>query len=979
LQKINKYRTLQCNAVAKQNLLVVDADPRSLRVLEVSLRKAGYSVAACSDAAGAFEMMELSQPDLILSDTRLPDMDGFAFVEEIRKREDWANVPFMFLSSDVSVESKVRGLELGVEDYLTKPIYIKEIITRVTLVLQRKKREGMGTRELSEKARFSGSLGDMGLVDLLQSIDIGKKSGVLYITSGKQRGAIYFRDGALVDAELGSKLRGDKAVYRAMVWSDGGFEIDFRPVRRQDIIKTSTQGILMEGMRRMDEWGRMLEQLPPLESVFEVNEKELLERLAEIPDEINGVLRYFDGKNSLMGVVEYATGDDIDILAAISKLYFEGIIVDTGLKASVTPPPIEEESAEPNIENDIRLSEKPAAALRAGVVPGRDDLPLPGLGVQDKPRLDGTGDVRKRLEKERHPTELAGTLDYPPLRNTPDRLSAESVTNKAVKKEERPLGSSQTKLAQQQKTTKAADDTIVEFSRREETQPVEPEKTEAKKKPAKEASQPAERQSQSEGSVTKQPGEQLSAEEDEDAEEEARKGGASVFDRETVSPPKKRPRRRRKRLRIATSTGMVSAASIPPEVIAALQARTQPGISWVPPQPAPKFDEAPAPAPSRAKNEVKPRDEKALEPAKKPSREPQRPEPLAEKKAEIPKNERVTRAGEQEVAKPVTVVRPVTMPKTEPGPFDQKTFATKTTVRPGEVTATLPPAKAAEVKAAMPPAKAAETTSTVPPARTTLLEENDEPQIPFTAGSRFLKRAAIGIAVLGVLGLGAHQAYLQLASTKPNKGKASSAEKTPAKKTQPAKAEPQSTKPVAVTENKAPDNQPQKAPDKNTEAEKKEPVAVVQGAGEKSQGAQAVPPENAAPEKGKEESGKEGAPTEEKQKAYEDLMEQATKLEKSRHRGDAVKLYEKAIDLNPAGKEALSKMAFYYLGEGKNKEAAEYAERAVVLDPSSSEAWIVLGAAKGALKDRAGSQEAYQKCAEVGAGSYVRECKRMLR
>jgi DNA-binding response OmpR family regulator len=116
--------------VAKQNLLLVDADSRSLRVLEVSLRKSGYSVAACSDATGALEMMELSQPDLIISDTRLPGTDGFQFVEEIRKRPEWSGIPFMFLSSDVSLESKVRGLELHVEDYLTKPIYTKEIITR---------------------------------------------------------------------------------------------------------------------------------------------------------------------------------------------------------------------------------------------------------------------------------------------------------------------------------------------------------------------------------------------------------------------------------------------------------------------------------------------------------------------------------------------------------------------------------------------------------------------------------------------------------------------------------------------------------------------------------------------------------------------------------------------------------------------------------------------------------------------------------
>jgi len=74
--------------VAKQNLLLVDADQRSLRVLEVSLRKAGYSVTTCADAPTAIEMIGLSRPDMIISDTRLPEVDGFQLVERLRESEE---------------------------------------------------------------------------------------------------------------------------------------------------------------------------------------------------------------------------------------------------------------------------------------------------------------------------------------------------------------------------------------------------------------------------------------------------------------------------------------------------------------------------------------------------------------------------------------------------------------------------------------------------------------------------------------------------------------------------------------------------------------------------------------------------------------------------------------------------------------------------------------------------------------------------
>ena len=160
----------------------------------------------------------------------------------------------------------------------------------------------------------------------------------MHLRSGSQAAAIYFRDGSIVDAELGT-LRAERAIYRSRVWSEGTFELDFRDVRREDVVATSTQGVLMEGMRRLDEWGRLAEQLPRLDTVFEVNADELLARLAEIPDEINAILRHFDGEQTLIDVVDRCAQDDLETLSAVSKLYFEGLIVQaepgsTGKKPS---------------------------------------------------------------------------------------------------------------------------------------------------------------------------------------------------------------------------------------------------------------------------------------------------------------------------------------------------------------------------------------------------------------------------------------------------------------------------------------------------------------------------------------------------------------------------------------------------------------------------------------------------------------------
>ena len=337
--------------MAKQHLLLVDGDAKSLRVMEVSLKKAGFSVTTAIHGKDALEKVQISPPDLVLADTKMPEMDGFELCKALKSDERFKYIPFVFLTNQKSVEFKVRGLELGGDDYLTKPIYIKEIVTRVRMILQKAEKERIEKRETT-KGGFSGSLADMGVVDLVQTFEIGRKTGTINI-QGDRVGAIYFKEGRVIDAELG-RLKGENAFYRMLNTFEGQFEVQFTPLDRPERIEVSTQGLLMEGMRRLDEWGRMLEQLPPLETVFEIDYHQLAERLSEIPDEVNGLLRLFDGKRTLSRVVEDSDFEDLAALGIISKLYFEGLIRELG---NVPQEPIQ--SGKPGIEEWLHAAAPP--------------------------------------------------------------------------------------------------------------------------------------------------------------------------------------------------------------------------------------------------------------------------------------------------------------------------------------------------------------------------------------------------------------------------------------------------------------------------------------------------------------------------------------------------------------------------------------------------------------------------------------------
>ncbi|MCX5747734.1 MAG: DUF4388 domain-containing protein [Proteobacteria bacterium] len=386
--------------MSKQSLLLVDGDTRSLRVLEVSLRKAGFSVTTAETVRDALEKLELHPPELIVSETTFPDGDGFELRRRVRATPAWGEIPFIFLTAEQAIENKIRGLELGVDDYLTKPIYIKEIITRINILLQKRQRSRFEERDHRDdrdregrrdgRTRFAGRISDMPVVDIIQTIEISRKSGVIqFIGERGKQATIYFRDGRVIDAEAGTLL-GEDAVYRLLTWNDGEFEVLFRTVRRREVIQTSSQGLLMEGMRRLDEWSRILEQLPSLTHRFEVDATELAVRIGDVPDDNNRILRLIDGRRTLLEVIDASDVGDLECVQAIARLYFEEILHDldhqvherkrdTGKHAPIednAPTPIEEVASGPvttahldEIEEEVRREAsgpRPVVSVDAG-------------------------------------------------------------------------------------------------------------------------------------------------------------------------------------------------------------------------------------------------------------------------------------------------------------------------------------------------------------------------------------------------------------------------------------------------------------------------------------------------------------------------------------------------------------------------------------------------------------------------------------
>ena len=205
--------------MANETILIVDADTKSQKVLEVSFKKAGYRVVMTDGPKRARELVQDTSPDIIISDTAFPNGgDGFDFLADLKSGKA-RNVPFIFLTEERSLPQKMRGFELGADDYLTKPIYIKEVTTRVELLLQKRAKESLTDEDIEE---LEGNLADITMIDLLQTIEEELRSGTIHLTAELQSAVIYFREGNILDAICG-KLQGEEAIYRLMLWPDGVF------------------------------------------------------------------------------------------------------------------------------------------------------------------------------------------------------------------------------------------------------------------------------------------------------------------------------------------------------------------------------------------------------------------------------------------------------------------------------------------------------------------------------------------------------------------------------------------------------------------------------------------------------------------------------------------------------------------------------------------------------------------------------------
>jgi CheY-like chemotaxis protein len=234
-------------------VLVVDDNPLVLDLVTKGLEPYCEVIAACDGADALLRAVD-DPPDLILCDYRIPGLDGRHIYEKLRSRTQTSRIPFIFMASRGDIEEKLRPLVEGVEEFIIKPFFVKDLVRASKKVIDRLHLEKL-QKGAARPGVIQGRLEEMSMLDLMQSLEMGQKSCKLTVRCGDEVCEMFFSGGQCKDARVG-RVEGEAAVYQAIRWPEGEFEIDFNKAPVRETIARTTTGLLMEALRLLDESNR---------------------------------------------------------------------------------------------------------------------------------------------------------------------------------------------------------------------------------------------------------------------------------------------------------------------------------------------------------------------------------------------------------------------------------------------------------------------------------------------------------------------------------------------------------------------------------------------------------------------------------------------------------------------------------------------------------------------------------------------------
>jgi DNA-binding response OmpR family regulator len=299
-------------------VLVVDPSDSARSVLEVALSRDGFDVWSVASGHEGLALLQKSTvtPDVVVLEADLGAEDGFSFCSALRGDARTAEVPVVLLASPEARSIAALAEVVGVDDFIHKPAFARDVAALVRIELAR----GAGGEASFETAQLLPSL-------LLRALLSTTRSGRLELAQG--HGRVAFVKGQVVEASFDG-VQGLDALVKALALTRGSYRLTLEPVTTAPRLHCTSRELVHLVFPRLAKWAEVVQRSLPLEARLAVDFGRLAQALPSLPQEVNHLVRLFDGRRTVEQVLIDSQFEERLTLEVTNRLYLMGVVMASG-------------------------------------------------------------------------------------------------------------------------------------------------------------------------------------------------------------------------------------------------------------------------------------------------------------------------------------------------------------------------------------------------------------------------------------------------------------------------------------------------------------------------------------------------------------------------------------------------------------------------------------------------------------------------
>jgi hypothetical protein len=297
--------------------LLVDSDLKGLESLVYGFQGASWRSAACAAPETAAFLIKASAAEIAVIAARPPYDKTLTLLRQLRASEETRTLPLLVLGP---ASLRPSALDCGTIDFLPTPVFVRDVIAASRILVSL---NSHATHAQGHEASVDGTLADFGFFSLIRVMCALPRSGVLHIERAKHRGEIFFSDGEIAGAQVGS-LQGPPAIHHLLLWEDAKIELRLRAVTRRTQFHQKLDQVMDEAERFVRDYTHAIQGIGPASSVYGKNDEKLAQ--AAVPSEVTPVLRLCDGRRTLTDIIDESPFRVFDTVRILTRLADLGVL-----------------------------------------------------------------------------------------------------------------------------------------------------------------------------------------------------------------------------------------------------------------------------------------------------------------------------------------------------------------------------------------------------------------------------------------------------------------------------------------------------------------------------------------------------------------------------------------------------------------------------------------------------------------------------